>query len=301
MEDKKFKLKTPILYLTFNRLDSVKKTFPEIQRVKPEKLFVSCDGPRTKTEKRKTDAVRKYILENINWKCEVKTLFRDKNMGCREASNSAISWFFNNVDDGIMLEDDTLPGKGYFRFMQEMLERYRHNKKVMSISGYNPIKNIGTKDSYYFSRYFYSWGPAMWKRSWVKQDLTLKKYMKAKEKGELKKYFPNIIERILWRKRVGDMIKGRVSSWSYCFNIAHILNDGLCISPRINLIKNIGFDGISTHTKNNKIDVKLLSVPSGEMIFPLIHPKKVELDKKISNRWLLIDAARAIFKKIFFI
>lgn len=102
----KFKLTTPILYLAFNRLDSVKKTFPEIQKAKPMQLFISFDGPRTSEEKKKTDAVRKYVLENINWKCKVKTLFRDKNLGCKYVVAGAIDWFFENVKQGIILEDD---------------------------------------------------------------------------------------------------------------------------------------------------------------------------------------------------
>jgi len=73
-----FKLTTPVLYLAFNRLNTVKKTFPEIKKAKPKQLFISCDGPRNPEEKKKTDAVRKYILNNIDWKCKVKTLFRDK-------------------------------------------------------------------------------------------------------------------------------------------------------------------------------------------------------------------------------
>jgi len=135
--EEKFGLTTPVLYLAFNRLGTVKKTFPEIRKAKPRQLFISCDGPRTKEEREKTDAVRKYILDNIDWKCNVKTLFRNKNLGCKYAVSSAIDWFFKNVKQGIILEDDCLPSQSFFRFCQEMLERYKDDERIMQISGTN--------------------------------------------------------------------------------------------------------------------------------------------------------------------
>ncbi len=301
MANKKVEFTTPILYLAFNRLDFVKKTFAQIQKVKPTKIFIACDGPRTKKEKEKTDAVRKWILENINWKCEVKTLFRDKNLGCRFASNGAIDWFFENVEEGIVLEDDNLADESFFKFCEEMLGKYRNENKVMSISGYNFIRNLKIKESYYFSKYFECWGFALWKRSWEKQDLHVKKYLKLKESGKLKKYISNPIERILWNKRVENILNGKVSSWSYCFYLSHILNNGLCITSKINLIKNIGFSENSTHTKENIVDGKFLNLPSKSLSFPLIHPKKVELNKKLSFMWFLKDLTRVFLKKIFLI
>ena len=119
--NKSFNLTTPVLYLVFNRLNEVKKTFSEIIKQRPKQLFIAADGPRTEKEKRKTDAVRKYILDSIDWKCEVKTLFRDKNLGCRTAVSDAISWFFENIGEGIILEDDCLPDQSFFRYCQEML------------------------------------------------------------------------------------------------------------------------------------------------------------------------------------
>jgi hypothetical protein len=121
MKSQSSKLSTPLLFLVFNRLDTTKKVFEEIRRAKPNKLYVAADGPRNDQEKDKTDAVRKYILENIDWKCKVKTLFREKNLGCKYAVSGAIDWFFNNEEMGMILEDDCLPSQSFFRFCQDML------------------------------------------------------------------------------------------------------------------------------------------------------------------------------------
>ncbi|MBC8435307.1 nucleotide-diphospho-sugar transferase, partial [archaeon] len=133
----KFELTTPVLYLVFNRPGYVKKTFPEIRKAKPMQLFIGADGPRNSEEKKKTDAVRKYILENIDWKCDVKTLFRKENLGCKHAVSGAINWFFKNVEQGIILEDDCLPDQSFFRFCQELLAKYENSKQVMQINGTN--------------------------------------------------------------------------------------------------------------------------------------------------------------------
>ena len=146
-----FELDTPILFLVFNRLNTTKQVFEEIKKTKPKQLFIAADGPRNKEEKKKTDAVKKYVLDNIDWKCQVKTLFRKKNLGCKYAVSGAIDWFFENVEQGIILEDDCLPDQSFFRFCQEMLERYKNEKKILNITGQNPLCKHNFFKSYSFS------------------------------------------------------------------------------------------------------------------------------------------------------
>ena len=102
---------TPILYIIFNRIDTVQQTFPVIKKQKPKHLYVAADGPRIEKsgEAEKCNQVRNWVLSQIDWDCEVKTLFREDNLGCGKGPASAISWFFENVEQGIILEDDCLP------------------------------------------------------------------------------------------------------------------------------------------------------------------------------------------------
>lgn len=299
MED--LSLTIPVLYLVFNRLDFVKKTFPEIQKAKPKKLFIACDGPRTEEEKKRTDAVRKWILNNINWKCETKTLFRDKNLGCKYAVAGAIDWFFESVEEGIILEDDCLPDQSFFRFCQEMLERYRDEDKVMSISGTNILRSYTQKlkESYFFSKYFSSWGWATWRSSWEKNDLELVKYHKVESNKNLKSYYPNYFERILRYKIVKSIVKGKVDSWANPFSISHQMNRSLSVIPKINLIQNIGLsDSQSTHTRENKWDKKFLAGKRREMKFPIIGNPKVKENKKITHLYLYHQFKRLFLKGV---
>ena len=111
---------TPVLFVIFNRPDTTQKVFNAIRQAKPKQLFVAADGPREgkEGEKEKCEQVRE-IIEQIDWDCEVKTLFRDKNLGCKIAVSSAIDWFFENVEEGIILEDDCLPSQSFFWYCQE--------------------------------------------------------------------------------------------------------------------------------------------------------------------------------------
>lgn len=296
---KKIQFQTPILYLVFNRLDVVKKTFPIIAKQKPEYLFIGADGPRTKEEKKKTDAVREYILENINWKCNVKIKFPKKNLGCKEGVSTAVDWFFENVEQGIILEDDCVPSKSFFRFSEEMLERYKNKLKVMSICGYNYLEKIKIKESYYFSKYFECLGWSSWRDRWQKRDETLRDYLSDEKSGKLKKIINNPIERILIKKKIKDNLRGRIEAWDHSFEYLHFKNKGICIRPKVNLVENIGFMKDSTHTSGNFIDNKFYCIDKFELKFPLIHPNKTKINYKISSKEFNKNILRLILKKIF--
>lgn len=243
-----FKLTTPVLFLVFNRPDTTKKVFEEIQKARPKQLFIAGDGPRTKEEKKKTDAVRKYILDNIDWKCKIKTLFRDKNLGCKYAVAGAIDWFFENVEKGIILEDDCLPSQSFFRFCQEMLERYEDDERVMQISGTNIEGKSKINEDYFFSNYFNAWGWATWRRAWKEYDVDMKKFIKIK-KSTIQ--FENAPFSGWKGKRLYSLLRdGKIDTWDYQWIYSCIINSGKCIIPKVNLIENLGFfEG--THTADS--------------------------------------------------
>ena len=160
-------MKTPVLYCIFNRLDTVEKTFAPIRDAKPERLYISADGPRSDKEGEKdlTEQVRKYVLDNIDWECDVKTLFREENVGCDYAMASAVEWFFSEEEEGIIVEEDILTSPQFFEFCELMLETYRNNYDVQAVYGSNLHTEVMPKDDYSFFPAFYtSWGWAAWRR-----------------------------------------------------------------------------------------------------------------------------------------
>ncbi|MEM4330485.1 MAG: hypothetical protein QW273_00555 [Candidatus Pacearchaeota archaeon] len=268
MKIKKFKLTTPVLFLIFNRLETTKKVFAEIRKARPTKLYIAADGPRNEEEKKKTDAVRKYVLENIDWPCKVKTLFRDNNLGCKYAVSGAISWFFENEEQGIILEDDCLPSQSFFRFCQELLERYKNDERVMQISGTNVEKISKIKEDYFFSNCFNAWGWATWRRAWKNYDVEIKEWKKIR----FSKNFLEIVKDYSFLDKIKSWrlyqltYAGKIDTWDYQWILCCLINKGLCIIPKKNLITNIGFKK-GTHTTNYKEKDK--SLKRFELNFPL--------------------------------
>lgn len=291
----KFKLETPVLFMVFSRLDSTKKVFEGIRVARPKKLFIACDGARNSEEKKKVDEVRKFILDNIDWNCEVKTLFRKKNLGCGLACSGAVSWFFENIEEGIILEDDCLPNQDFFRFCQEMLEKYKDDNRVMHVGGSNFISNKFSRDSYYFTRYPLLWGWASWRRAWKNYDF--ESHLRIGE-DEIREIIPNVLDAKIFVKRMDSFKQRGASSWDpqWCWAIWE--RGGMCICPKVNLIENLGFSGGATHTHENFWDKFFLNIKRRGLKFPLRHPSRVKRNRYKDFRMLSKDVLRVVLKKV---
>lgn len=178
-----FKLNVPVLLLIFNRPDTTQRVFHEIRGASPLQLFISADGPReNKPGEFEKCQITRDIVRQVDWDCEVYTNFRDKNLGCKIAVSSAIDWFFENVEEGIILEDDCLPSFSFFRFCEELLEKYRDDERIMQIGGTNLLSEWQrSDDSYYFSKYGAIWGWATWRRAWQYYDVNMKLWPEVKK------------------------------------------------------------------------------------------------------------------------
>lgn len=260
--------------MVFNRLDTTKKVFEQIRKAKPPRLYISADGAREfkLDEAQKIEEVRAYILENIDWECQVKTLFRDKNLGCREAIIEAITWFFSYEKQGIILEDDCLPVQSFFWFCEEMLDYYGNDKRIWHISGDNFQNGIKYGDgSYYYSRYTHIWGWATWADRWQKYDPNLSTLSQFKQQNIISMVFDNKNEQRFWLD-VFDKIyqKKFMTCWDYQWSYCAFANNGLCILPNVNMISNIGFGENATHTHD--LESEMANIESKEIDFPIVHP-----------------------------
>lgn len=164
-----------VLFLIFNRLDTASRVFEAIREARPFRLYIAADGPRLHKlgELEACISVRRLVTQ-IDWPCEIHTLFREQNLGCARAVKEAIDWFFEHEEEGIILEDDCLPRPEFFSFCSEMLDRWRNNKEIMMISGTNYLfGKISSSYDYYFSHFAAIWGWATWKRAWTQLDLSI--------------------------------------------------------------------------------------------------------------------------------
>lgn len=271
---------TPILFLIFNRLETAQVVFDRIRQVQPRHLFIAADGPRKHVpgEEEKCKITRQ-LIDQIDWPCELQTLFRDENLGCGLAVSSAVSWFFNQVEYGIILEDDCLPDVSFFPFCSELLEKYKKDDDVFFISGTNLQNGLKRgSGSYYFSNHTITWGWASWKRAWNFFNYEIENVEQAFRSDLLKHVFQTKQEKKYWKKALVKSQKERKNIWDYQWFYATWLNKGMGITSNVNLIVNIGFQNTGVHTflKDSRREVSR----SDTLNFPLTHPDVKEINRK---------------------
>jgi hypothetical protein len=300
--------KTPILFLIFNRPEITQRVFEEIKKQKPNYLFVAADGPRSHIQEdiEKCKATRDLVLKGIDWDCEVKTLFRDENLGCGLAVSEAITWFFDNVEQGIILEDDCLPHHSFFGYCEILLERYKNDDEVMTISGNNFQEGIKRGDgSYYFSSHPHIWGWATWKRAWSHYDYAMKNWPEFKENKLLFKYNANQDQYNYWLKVFQKTYDGEINTWDYQLTFASWFEAKLNILPNVNLVKNIGFGKDATHTNGESSFANMKTQDIGRITHPQIIQVNKKADRYISEKCFNIQKRKRLqlhipkwFKKI---
>jgi hypothetical protein len=267
-----FKLTTPVAFIIFNRPDTTQRVFAEIAKAQPPKLLVVGDGPRAgRPGEAERVAATRAIIQRVDWDCEVVTDFSDVNLGCKKRVSSGIDWVFEQVQEAIILEDDCLPDPTFFRFCQEMLQRYRHDQRIGMISGDNfQFGRRYGSDSYYFSRYVHIWGWATWRDRWVgSYDVSMTQWTRIRDEGRLVDLVGDAGAASFWGEIFDRVHSGEIDTWDYQWNFANWLEGRLAVLPAVNLISNLGFGRDATHTT----DVSdLANMPVTRMAFPLIHP-----------------------------
>jgi len=272
-------LTTPVLFLIFNRPDTTHKVFNAIRQAKPKQLFVAADGPRPDKEGEIEKCQKaRQIATSVNWDCEVKTLFRDRNLGCKIAVSSAIDWFFENIEEGIILEDDCLPSQSFFWFCQELLEYYRSDTRIMMVSGDNfQFGNIRGEGSYYFSKYAHIWGWATWRRAWKHYDVNMKNFKDFLKSNQVINIFSIKQQQKYWMNVFQKVYNNEINTWDYQWAYTCFINNGLCIMPNVNLVSNIGFSKEALHTKDGD---SIFSKMEAKEITEVIHPEFVLADQE---------------------
>ncbi len=275
-------LKTAVLFLIFNRPDTTKQVFEAIRKAKPPRLYVAADGPRTDKsgEAEKCEKVRR-IATQVDWDCEVKTLFREKNLGCKVAVSSGINWFFEHVEEGIVLEDDTLPDHSFFGFCHELLEKYRDDERIGMVSGNNfQSGRKRTTYSYHFSRYGMIWGWASWRRAWEKYCVNMKLWPEIRDGEWLQDILGDKNAANYWARIFENVYQKKIDTWDYQWAFTRFVNNYLILRPNENIVANIGFGEDSTHTEGVGRPEYIKTEP---MKFPLLHPPYVIPDSVADN------------------
>ena len=270
-------MKSPVIFIIFNRLETTKRVFEAIRKAQPSKLLVIADGPRNDhpDDIEKCNAVRS-VINNVDWDCEVITNYSDINMGCKNRISSGLYWAFEQVEEAIILEDDCLPHHTFFRFCDEMLEYYRDDTRIAMISGDNfQFGKKRTDYSYYFSRYPHIWGWATWKRSWDNYDIDMKVWPEIRDGRWLEDILHSKPAAWYWRYIFNSVFNDKTNSWGYPWTFSCWKQGEVTVLPNVNLVSNLGFDDDALHTKDKN---KYTEMDTSEMDFAISHPPHVVPD-----------------------
>lgn len=268
-------IEVPVLLLAYNRADLTRVVFSTIRGVRPRHLFVAADGPRPdRPDDPSKCAAARAETEAVDWPCEVQRRYLRRNLGCGRAVSSAISWFFDQVEEGIIVEDDVLPDASFFPFCAALLQRYRDQPRVMHIGGIN--LQFGRRRgwaSYYASRYSHIWGWATWRRAWRHYDYRLDRLAEFGETRRIDTISPDAREQRFWMDTFGTHRQGLIDNWDAQWLFTVWDRDGIALLPNRNLICNIGVGPEATHTV--RMNPRYVRMPTRPLRW-LVHPGSLE-------------------------
>jgi hypothetical protein len=279
----------PVGLIIFRRPQFTERVLQVLALIRPRKLFVIADGPRPdKPGEAEACQATRAVIDRIDWDCDVIKNYSEVNLGCGRRPATGITWLFEQVEEAIILEDDCVPDPSFFRFCEEMLERYRDDERVMHIGGSTyQRENFPVPESYFFSCFNGAWGWATWRRAWKYFDMAVKHWPRLRNTT----WLMDILERedaaAIWAKEfeVACQKQGEVDYWDHQWTFACWSNSGLSVRPKFNLVSNVGCCADATHTLS-EADPRA-NLPALPMGFPLTHPPMVlpnrELDRKFLN------------------
>ncbi|KAA6232075.1 glycosyltransferase family 2 protein [Chlorobium phaeovibrioides] len=271
-------MRSPVLFLTYKRFRTAEPVFEAIRQAKPPRLYFASNAPNPANEG-EDQLVQKVrnLLKLVDWPCEVYTLFHEKYFAVKYSIPTAIDWFFEHEEEGIILEDDVLPHPDFFMFCETLLHRYAEDHRVWMITGDN--FQDGQKrgsGSYYFSRYTHIWGWATWRRAWKHYDIDISYWKEWNKSDAWRQLWSDNVERHYWEKIFNRMFDHGIDTWDYQWTASAWYHGGLTATPNVNLVSNIGFGEDATHTTSASSSHAEIPVQSlGE----LMHPAKIEQDK----------------------
>jgi hypothetical protein len=274
-------LETPVALIIFNRPKETARAIAAIRAVRPKRLFVIADGPRNDLEKTLCDETRAVVETAVDWPCDVQKNYSATNLGCGMRPVTGITWVFEHAEAAIIVEDDCIPDPSFFYFAEELLRKYANDERVMHVAASSFQENnpqFHIRESYYESflpNCFGCW--ATWRRAWKHYDYDIRQWPVLRDSGALAKAFgdPAAYER--FERTWNDYYEKRiVDSWDGQWHFACMSRNAFCLTPSVNLVRNIGFNERGTHTKQAD---RRSDLPVHPMPFPLVHPSTLAFDR----------------------
>ena len=277
-------MEAPVLLLIYNRPKQTEQVLKRLKECGIQSVYVSADGPKIATERKLTEEVRSIV--NRFDSIVKNTQSFEQNHGCKNAVISGIDWFFDQVEEGIILEDDCLPSPHFFPFVEDLLNRCRNERKVMMIGGNNPLGEWQTEGGHFFSRIGTIWGWATWKDRWEAFDVELPEFDDFVLNQGFERVFGPTKLAASRLELTRKSLRGEIDTWDYQWNTHILMNHGLTVIPEENLIENIGFenDGTNIHSKPNWIVNEVSNKPLKVASRPILPDREFEMEWELARR-----------------
>lgn len=290
----------PVLIILYNRVEETHNVFQVLRAVQPTQLYIAGDGGIAGDREDVKLTYRTRSVIQPEWPCQVHTFFQEQHLGWSEMVFAAMKWFFTMEEEGIVLFEDTVPHYDFFPFCENLLNQYRNNERIFSINGsylrhrsrkkYKKRMQKG-ESSYYFSAYSTTWGFATWKNRWNDFTLSMENYTPEQISKIVEPYMTKSRQKAYWNNRFGLLKHMEAKYWSYQYLLHIWSHHGLCITPYLNLVTNIGF----TKQKNRKVRrLKRNAYP----IMPITHPTSIEQNKR-EDRYMFKHIFNRAFIQLF--
>lgn len=267
-------MKKPVVLIMFNRPTTTAKVFEKIREYAPEQLFVVADGPRPHKEQEAELCQKTRDVIHVDWTCDTTTIYSERNLGCKQRVYTGLNEVFSKVEEAIILEDDCVPHIDFFGYCETMLDYYKNESKIVCISGFNATpEEPDMEESYSFTIIPESWGWATWKRAWAEMDLHMKDWPEYKQSKEFDERSYDLFFKLHWQQKFDDVYNGKIDSWAYPWMFSCWKGNKLTVLPKRNMIYNIGFSEMATHTKI--LDPLLAELAVHPVEYPLVHPVRI--------------------------
>ena len=222
-----------------------------LEPLKPKLILLAVDGPRA-GRTNDADLVRQTqnLVSEITWDTEIRTRFRDANLGLRKAVVDAVSWANSEYGRVMVLEDDVRAGPQLLEFLNHNLNTHQQNSKIAHINGYNLVPKVHLTNPDHASRlsiYPESYAWATWERAWQKYDDDLT-WAKAVSLRDLEKVCGSTMGALRWKQNFSDAAAERIDTWAYRWLASMWKEELLVVSPNRNVARYEGSSG-GTHTR----------------------------------------------------
>lgn len=290
----------PILLTIFNRPKHTAQVIDALRRVKPSRLFIHADGPRdgVVNDQELCEAARNEI--RVDWECEIQWKISASNLGCIKGMYEGISWFFEQVEAGVVLEDDCVAEPSFFTFCGELLEKYKNDSRIFGISGNSFLAQRNLAASYSFLKTTHIRGWATWRRSWQMVDIDATEWPALRKPERLSQFLHDPKAAAFWSHILNDLHSRQGNTWSGAIIYTMLKHDMLGIHPRSNLVSNYSFGATGVHIPPK--DHTLSLVPTLTIDFPLAHPGFVnflmDFDQYVKQAWNHTPAERLASEKV---